>query len=244
MKTITINLSNSLGSREVILEKKRIKKLRLRVYPDGTLKMSVPYGVPNSYVSRFLEEKKTWIENALARCEPYQSLPSNPELNGGSTCIMGNEVRIIVTPAKGHKVKLIGDQIHIKAPDLKDEQALFRQLERWWQKQSKACFEEITDRWYPVICSYGIKRPRLQVRKMRSRWGSCSMGRGKITLNYFLYKSPLSCIEYVVLHELTHFVHPKHDKAFYSFLTLHMPDWQERKKMLEREAAKGFNLIE
>ncbi len=43
------------------------------------------------------------------------------------------------------------------------------------------------------------------------------------------------CIEYVILHEIAHFLYPFHNKAFYNFVSIHMPDWQERKKKLNLE---------
>ena len=47
-----------------------------------------------------------------------------------------------------------------------------------------------------------------------------------------------NCIEYVVMHELCHFIHPNHSKQFYGFLAMLMPDWKERKQLLNKTA--GF----
>ena len=69
---------------------------------------------------------------------------------------------------------------------------------------------------------------------MTSCWGVCHPKKGSITLNRRLLEMPAGCIEYVVLHELAHFVHPNHSRAFYSLLTEWMPDWRERKGELEK----------
>ena len=61
----------------------------------------------------------------------------------------------------------------------------------------------------------------------------------KINLNYYLYKASVACIEYVVFHEMVHLMYPNHDKNFYEFLTIYMPDWQERKKQLDYEFVLG-----
>jgi predicted metal-dependent hydrolase len=68
---------------------------------------------------------------------------------------------------------------------------------------------------------------------MKSRWGSCNPRTGNITLNLQLIEKPKICIEYVALHELTHLIYPNHGRGFHSFMTLHMPDWRERKRVLE-----------
>jgi len=118
--------------------------------------------------------------------------------------------------------------------------ALLQQFERWWQKQSKSYFLVVIDGLYPVIAKHGIDKPALRVRKMRTLWGSCSRKHSKINLNYYLYKVPPPCIDYVVLHELTHFLYPKHNKDFYEFLTVYMPDWKERKRILDHKIVNGL----
>lgn len=65
-------------------------------------------------------------------------------------------------------------------------------------------------------------------------WGSCLPKKLIITLNKQLLEAPRNCIEYVVVHELCHLVHPNHSKQFYTFLTMFMPDWKERKTELEK----------
>ena len=64
--------------------------------------------------------------------------------------------------------------------------------------------------------------------------GSCQPKRGIITLNSQLIKVPRNCIEYVVLHEFAHYIHPNHSRQFWDFVTMMMPDWKERKKELDK----------
>ena len=75
---------------------------------------------------------------------------------------------------------------------------------------------------------------------MRTLWGSCAPAKGKITLNEYLLKADIRCIQYVILHELTHLIYPKHNKEFYDFLTIQMPDWVERKARLDTEVVHGL----
>ena len=95
-------------------------------------------------------------------------------------------------------------------------------------------FTEILDEFYPLFVPYGVKKPKLRVRTMKSCWGSCLVNKGIITLNRKLLMKPRECIEYVVVHELCHFIHPNHSKQFYGFMELFMPDWKERKARLNK----------
>ena len=92
----------------------------------------------------------------------------------------------------------------------------------------------LVEKWHPVVAAYGIPMPRVTVRRMRSRYGSCSVGRGRITLAAVLLEVPKECAEYVVLHELTHFLYPDHGHDFYRFIEEHMLDWRQRELLLKR----------
>ena len=93
-------------------------------------------------------------------------------------------------------------------------------------------FYQIITEQLPLFKAYNIKEPQLKIRKMKARWGSCAYQTGIITLNKWLAQASKSAIEYVVVHELCHLIHPNHSKEFYNVLTLLMPDWKERKAEL------------
>lgn len=100
------------------------------------------------------------------------------------------------------------------------------------RKKALAFLQPMVDRLYPVVGAYGVAPPHVTVRAMRTRYGSCSVNRGRITLNAMLADVPESAAEYVVLHELAHFLYPNHSRAFYDFIEGHMPDWRERERRL------------
>lgn len=93
---------------------------------------------------------------------------------------------------------------------------------------------EAVDRVYPLFENYGIEKPELKIRTMKSRWGSCAFSRGKITLNRLLVLLPRECIDYVAAHELAHFIHPNHSREFYKLLNQVMPGYQVVRQYLKR----------
>ena len=113
--------------------------------------------------------------------------------------------------------------------------------ERQARRDSQPCllygediFEQVCKTWYPLLRNnYEIPYPVIQVRKMKSKWGTCYTTKEKIILNRALLSAPLKAIEYVVVHELAHFVHANHSPAFYKVIEEIMPDWKERRGMLK-----------
>lgn len=102
------------------------------------------------------------------------------------------------------------------------------------RQEALAYLLPLVKKWYPVVADHGIPMPHVTVRRMSSRYGSCSVGRSRITLAEILLYVPKECAEYVVFHELTHFLYPNHGKEFYQFIERYMPDYRQREKQLRQ----------
>ena len=89
--------------------------------------------------------------------------------------------------------------------------------------------------YYPQFAAScpGRRMPKIAVRDMTTRWGSCSLRTGTLAFARRLCVMPLAAQEYVVVHEFTHFLQPDHSHRFYQQLAMFMPDWEERKRILE-----------
>lgn len=92
---------------------------------------------------------------------------------------------------------------------------------------------DLCEKVYPKFEKQGVKYPKIKFRKMVSRWGSCHTIKGILTFNTFLMYAPIECIEYVVLHEFTHFLQANHSDKFYKELEKVCPDWKTRKRKLK-----------
>ncbi|MBO5339391.1 MAG: M48 family metallopeptidase [Oscillospiraceae bacterium] len=90
------------------------------------------------------------------------------------------------------------------------------------------------ERTYPLVAPLGVTRPEVRLRSMRSQWGNCHYLQGYITLNMALASCPEPLQDYVVLHELAHFLHHDHGQGFYGVMDRLMPDWKQRRKALKQ----------
>lgn len=224
---------------EYSLERKNVKNLNLHVRKDGSVYVSANMTVPEEKIDEFLISKGSFIRNAQNKFkeqEQYKALPKQ-YVSGETFYVQGRALRLKVTQTTRDKIYSDGVYLFLDVKDQQDATKKERMVKRFLDKQCKAVFGEIVEELYPVFQKYGVAPPILRIRNMDTRWGSCLPGKGIITLNKRLLEAPRNCIEYVVMHEFCHFIHPNHSKHFYDFLAMLMPDWKERKKVLDSNAA-------
>lgn len=241
METICITLPDSKGSVTVYLDRKKMKTCRLKVYPDQKVVLSIPQSVPAEWAEHFLAEKSRWIESKLQSFKKTVGYAATTDIkNGYSIKMLGEDMIFILTQCDKEQVYSEGKTIHIccRTPD--DQNRVKRLFENWWRKQSKSILEERMHYWYPIVEKYGVEMPDVFVRKMKTLWGSCSVARQSVTFNFYLIKARMPYVDYVILHELVHFLYPNHSKHFYAFLSNHMPDWKERKLVLDQDVVHGL----
>lgn len=241
MSSVILKLPKSAEEIEVIITKKKMKNVRLKVFPDRKVTLSSPQNVPNAWIEEYLKEKSGWIEERLTYFKKTTGYEALKVIKSGiSTKILGREVIILVEESPNQKVYRDEDRVIVCVPDKSNYKCIIKLFDQWWKIQAKLYYENVLQQLYPVLRKYNIKKPSLTVRKMKTLWGSCSVGKTKITINQYLYKALPPYIEYVILHELIHFLYPKHNREFYDFLSIYMPDWKERKRRLDHEVVQGI----
>lgn len=242
METVALDIGLIHGVVNVSIARKKIKNVHLKVYRDLSVVLSVPEKVPDEWIQNFLNDRRQWIEKQIQKYK--ESGGSNTLLDigcGTSAQLLGKDVRIYREKSDLQCVKLEEKSITIYCNDITDTQTVQKIFGQWWRGYAATVYQNemnvIFDR---VFKKYGLTKPSIIIRKMKTLWGSCTPQKSKITLNEYLLKADVRCIQYVVLHELTHLLYPDHSKSFYDFLTIQMPDWQERKKQLDTEVVQGL----
>ena len=87
-------------------------------------------------------------------------------------------------------------------------------------------------KWEPIL---GVCSNKVTIRKTKSQWGSCNTKNGNISISLWLGAYPEECIEYVVVHELTHLLERGHNVHFYGILDQVYPNWKACRERLKKE---------
>lgn len=221
------------------LEQKNVKNLNLRVRKDGSVYVSANESVPRKEIDAFVCSKASYIIRAVEKFKEMAQYKPQPKqyISGETFNIQGRGLRLQVSEALKESISADGIYIYLEVNDINDYEKKKRMVNRFLDQQCKTVFTEILDELYPLFQKYAIERPVMRIRDMETRWGSCLVKKKIITLNKRLLEAPRNCIEYVVMHELCHFMYPNHSKQFYTFLTMMMPDWKERKEFLDKNTA-------
>ena len=218
-----------------VLTRKQVKYINLRIRSNGEVAVSAHRRVPATYVDKFVKSKAPFILEALERVEKRREetgdRPHNYE-TGEIFRLLGRDYTLVVEEAGLEEIFFRGDSLVLRTkwPDHYPHKK--NMIEKWMRFFTRKIFSEIIDWAYPQFVPYGAPYPVWTVRSMTSRWGSCQPQTGKITLNSKLIFYPKEAIEYVVVHEFSHFAHPDHSKAFWALVAEIMPDYKERKKLL------------
>ncbi len=232
MTSYTIAYGNRQISYDVVFSDRQT--LEISVHPDCSVVVKSPANAEISKIEKRVKNRARWIlkqqdyfEQFCPRITPHQYI------NGETHLYLGKRYRLNIVKANLCSVKLRWGEIQIQTNAPNNSEKTRQLLAGWYRERAAIKFNERF-----VICWNCFKRsdfscPVLQIRHLAKRWGSLTPT-GKIILNLDLIRADLSCIDYVIIHELCHLKHPNHSKRFYEFLSQVMPDWKSRKQRLEQ----------
>jgi len=221
------------GDREIAyaVEFCRRKTLEISVMPDSAVQIRAPQGASLDAIAQKVQKKAPWIVEKQDWFAKFPKAPPPKQYLGGETHLyMGRRYRLKIEKGKERSVKIDGGFIRVVASDIRPA-TVKKIFDEWLRERAMIQFEKI----FQVCAARFLSSAtpvRLQIRGMKTRWGSLSKG-GILTLNIRLIAAPKECIEYVVVHELCHLKYPCHDKKFYRLLETRLPDWEKRKQKLE-----------
>lgn len=223
---------------QIDLAFKKIKNLNLRILsPDGQVRISAPKRTPLKHIHAFVLSKMDWIRRHQARIADSNHQPplryQHRELHQawGKPCIL-----YIVEDDRPPFVELTQTRmiLHERPGTCREKRRKI--VETWRRDQVTRAAEPLFAKWEPVM---GVKVAHVSVRRMKTRWGSCSHIKRTIRLNSSLSAKAPELLEYVVVHELAHLLEPSHNHRFAALMEQFLPDWRRLRKTLNHRAEQA-----
>lgn len=218
------------------LSRKSVKRINLRISPKKGMCISAPKGVAIEKIEAFIVKNSDFVLKNLEKSDQLaKTLPKPLRYTDGETIMyLGDKKILRVAKGSLNTACIDGDFICLSVTDTEDFQLKEKVLKKYMREECIKIVTKICQGTYPNFQKFGIEFPQLKFRKMVSRWGICRPTIGTLTFNTNLVQIPISCIELVVMHEFTHFLHPNHSKNFYNCLASFMPDWVKREELLKK----------
>ena len=196
---------------EVIIIKKNNKNTYIRIKEDMKIYVTTNYFTTKLQIKKLLNDNYPALVKMLNR---VTSIKEKEE----SFYYLGSKYDVIFM--KVDKVEFINHKIYVTNLDM---------LNKWLKKQTKEIFEEHLNSLYNLF-EEDIPYPKLKIRKMKTRWGVCNIRDNSVTLNSELMKYSLDKLDYVIVHELSHFIHFNHSKDFWSLVSKYCQNYKQIRK--------------
>ncbi len=214
---------------EIIVTRKDIKSINLRIKPpDGRIEISCPRRMTNAQIEAFVREKAGWIREHRARILASEPAEEKQYITGETVPVWGKEIPLTVK-AGLPSVRVTETCMILTVPDGTGTEQCKACLDAWYRENLRIAVTQRMPYWEART---GLKCSRWTIRDMKTRWGSCTHSTAAIRVNLRLAEKPVECLDYLLLHELTHIKHPNHSQAFYADVEKYMPDWKKRRMIL------------
>lgn len=217
---------------EIEVERKPIKNMHLSVYPpDGRVHLSVPDYLSEADARSYVISKWEWIRRQQDEIAAQARQTTREYVSGENHYFFGvrYRLRVVYTTSGANSIEPRGDVMTMR---IRKGSTLERRAElmtEWYREQLKSYLAPLVEHW-----AQKLEEPNVswQVKEMKTMWGSCGVKRRALLFNLELARVPKECIEYVVVHELTHLKVENHNKLFEALMTQRLPGWRSLRTQL------------
>lgn len=215
-----------------VIRKTNLKNMYIGVFPpDGTVTVSSSFAFKEEEIKLFVLNKLPEITKVRNKMLSQLRQSKREYISGESLYLWGKPYPLrVVYDGTAAKVEKIAGKLILRVPEGSDVLKREKTVTEWYRQEMKRILETQIE---SCEKKTGICARVYKIRNMRTRWGTCNVDEGIITLNLQLVKKPPQCLEYVLIHELVHFMEKNHTNRFYALVEDFCPAWKETKKLLE-----------
>lgn len=195
----------------------------------------VPQDLDIPEVEAILEKKRYKIYQHLAEWEDANANRVNRAfVSGEGYYYLGRTYKLELVAHQDIPLKLKNGQFLLRKKDLSKAKEIFT---NFYKEKGRARIIERVAHYKKLL---DVDPKEIRIMELQNRWGSWTPG-GNVNFHWKTMMAPLTVIDYIIAHELTHLIHPNHSEAFWNELDKVMPDYQQRKGWLKINGA-GMDL--
>jgi predicted metal-dependent hydrolase len=220
----------------VLVTRKRVKNVNMRIGPDGMARMSVPWHMSRADAERIAREHEPWFRASLQRAERRRSDSVRSWEDGSAALAWGKRVTVRIKDDGERRCALVGDELVLWGASELDATAREKLAEAWYVGALRERVEAIRPECERRV---GRRATSVTLRRMKTRWGSCTSRTGRIRLNTALAECPPDCTRMVLIHELCHLREANHGPRFHALMDLCCPDWRVTQRWLDEHPPRA-----
>jgi predicted metal-dependent hydrolase len=205
--------------------RKDIKNVHLSVYPPtGRVRIAAPLRMKSETIRVFAISKLAWIKQQQKKLRAQERESPREYLDRESHHVWGKRYLLrIIDAHEAANVRLRHRTLDLRIRPGATPKLRAKVIDAWYRQQLRDLIPSLIAKWEPRL---GVNANQFFVQRMKTKWGSCSPARANIRLNTELAKKPAECLEYVVVHELSHLIERHHNDRFVKLLDRHIPQWR------------------
>ena len=230
MQTNTITLEEVPVTIEV--QRKQIRNMYLYIKPGARVVISAPLRFTDDVILDFARSKTLWLAKQMHTMQNTKEPAPRRYVTGETIRIWGTPHKIIFRPDKTRSFTVRHDSVILSMPSDTDKKAREEYVKAQLKLRLKRAIAIRLPVWEKEM---GLYHRSFTVRDMKSRWGSCNIGTAKITFALELIRLDPICLDYIIVHELAHLRHSRHNRSFWALVGKHLPEWKTIRKTLDRQ---------
>ena len=175
--------------------RKDIKNLHIGVYPPaGRVRVAAPDRLSDDQVRLAIIQRLPWIKKQQLRLRTADRQSQREMVTGESHYVWGRRLRlkVIERPSRAH-IEVDGDRLLMYVPPGTSDERRRLLLDHWHREQLRAVIPGLLARWEPLL---QVSVSDWNIRRMRTKWGTCNRETRRIWLNVELAKKHPHCLEF------------------------------------------------
>lgn len=222
-----------LGDVRIDVVRKDIKNLHLSILPpSGRVRITAPERMSMDAVRVFAVNKLPWIRRQQQKLREQERETPREYLERESHYVWGQRYLLTVKEAdQPPSVELSHHRLMLQVRQGTAGARRQEIVEEWYREELRAAATPLIEKWQRIM---GVEVRRFFVQRMKTRWGSCNPSAGSIRLNTYLARKPRECLEYIIIHEMAHFIEHTHNAQFVELMDRFMPKWQYHRDVLNK----------